>query len=44
MIQFCNFSPQNYPIQSRSHEIIPSGRKELISVLGIKFSFGVLAI
>ena len=44
MIQFCDFSPQNYPIQIRSQQIIPRGRKESLSVLRITLSFGALVI
>ena len=39
MIQFCNFSLQNYPTQSSSHQITSRGRKELFSLLTITLSF-----
>ena len=44
MIQFYDFSLQNYTIQSRSHQVIPRGRKESLIVLRITLLFGTLVI
>ena len=44
MIQFCDFFFLNYPIQSRSYQIIPRGRKVSLSMLRITLSFGALVI